>query len=998
MATVSSLTFGILLKRYRLAAGLTQEELADQAALSRRGIADLERGARTQPRKETVQLLAEALHLSAAERTLLEAAARKPGVPAAQPSGGSGASSASSAPALPLVGRTQELALLDHVLADGPPVLLVAGEPGIGKSRLLQAGIERAAAQGWTVLVGGCHRRSGQDPYAPLIGALADSLRRQSLTERRLHLQGCTWLARLLPELAETRVMSPPTWTLPPEQERRLMFAAVAQYLANVAGPAGTLLVLDDLHWAGPDALDLLQELGRAPVERPLRILGAYRDTDLGHEDPLALLAADLAREGYASRALLAPLAEAEATALLAHLLPATVDGEPQLRHQVLARAGGVPLFLVSCVQALLTGSLTWKGSSHVPWTLREAILQRAVVLPEVAQQLLRVAAVVGRRVPRALLVALARRAELVEEAVLTGLEACMRARLLGEVDADAYQFTHDLIREVVLADLGTARRALLHRRVAEALEQGPGIPPIEVLAYHYAHSGEADKAVLYLERAGDAARARYAHAEAAEAYREVVSRLDALGRAVEAARVREKLGEMLGLLGHYDQALGVLERAVAGAQEAHDLEEEMLALAQIGITHRWRGTMEEGLRRLQPRLEHLSAGGDSPGVAACYAALAQLYLGVEQYQEQLAAASRATSIAAALGDDRTLAVARGQQGLALCMLGELPASYKVLTEEVIPLAEAVGDASTLISTLNNVSVLYGYWGSYREEQRYIERALTIAERLGEHRLVVFLVYRLGIIAFTCGEWKRARADLERAAREARERGRFSGDNYALYGLGLLSLAQGDEEAASNYFQEAMQTEQRRHHRMLHWMQWALAECELLAGQPAAAYTRLAPFLTLPSRQSGYVREVLPLLAWAYLEIGEATRAQTLLTQLITEAREAQMRPALMEALRVQALVLSKQERWEEAEQYLEEALTLCRELPAPYSEAKTLYLFGQVSLQQGAPEPARERLMSAQAILTGLGERVYAGHVEQLLAMKDASISRAKNGKGGQE
>jgi tetratricopeptide (TPR) repeat protein len=141
--------------------------------------------------------------------------------------------------------------------------------------------------------------------------------------------------------------------------------------------------------------------------------------------------------------------------------------------------------------------------------------------------------------------------------------------------------------------------------------------------------------------------------------------------------------------------------------------------------------------------------------------------------------------------------------------------------------------------------------------------------------------------------------------------------------------------------------------------------------------------LTLPSRQSGYVREVLPLLAWAYLEIGEATRAQTLLTQLITEAREAQMRPALMEALRVQALAWSKGHRWEEAEQSLEEALTLCRELPAPYSDAKTLYLFGQVSLQQGAPELARERLMSAQAILARLGEHLYARHVEQLLAMK---------------
>src|SRR5262249_12579600 len=156
-------------------------------------------------------------------------------------------------------------------------VLLVTGEPGIGKSRLLQAGIELAERDGWTVLSGGCHRRSGQDAYAPLVGALADSLHRQSPSQQRLYLQGCTRLVGLLPELAETGMVSPSAWTLPPEQERRLMFGAVARYLANVGGPAGTLLVLDDLHWAGPDALDLLQAVMRSPMERPLRLLAAYR-------------------------------------------------------------------------------------------------------------------------------------------------------------------------------------------------------------------------------------------------------------------------------------------------------------------------------------------------------------------------------------------------------------------------------------------------------------------------------------------------------------------------------------------------------------------------------------------------------------------------------------------------------------------------------------------------------------------------------------------------
>src|SRR5947199_2298309 len=128
----------------------------------------------------------------------LDSPARLRGAPGAV---GSMSSPLHSSSVLPLVGRAQELALLEQVLTDGPPVLLVAGEPGIGKSRLLQAGIERAKAQGWSVLMGRCHRRSGQEPYAPLVGALADSLRHQSPPVLRHHVEGFTWMVRLLPQL-----------------------------------------------------------------------------------------------------------------------------------------------------------------------------------------------------------------------------------------------------------------------------------------------------------------------------------------------------------------------------------------------------------------------------------------------------------------------------------------------------------------------------------------------------------------------------------------------------------------------------------------------------------------------------------------------------------------------------------------------------------------------------------------------------------------------------
>jgi transcriptional regulator with XRE-family HTH domain len=147
MATISSQSFGDLLRRHRRAAGLTQEELAALAGLSVRGLSDLERGTRRAPRRETVQLLSEALHLSLAERTALEATARRRGVPAAQGSGESLVSPPGSLPVSPFVGRSQELALLDQMLKDGPPVLLVARSRHWQVRACCRAGIERARSR-----------------------------------------------------------------------------------------------------------------------------------------------------------------------------------------------------------------------------------------------------------------------------------------------------------------------------------------------------------------------------------------------------------------------------------------------------------------------------------------------------------------------------------------------------------------------------------------------------------------------------------------------------------------------------------------------------------------------------------------------------------------------------------------------------------------------------------------------------------------------------------
>jgi tetratricopeptide (TPR) repeat protein len=757
------------------------------------------------------------------------------------------------------------------------------------------------------------------------------------------------------------------------------MFAAVVRYLARVAGPAGTLLVLDDLHWAGPDALDLLQTIVRASTDQPLRVLASYRDTDVTEQDLLAVLVSDLAREGHVSRALLTSLGEDESAALLDELLPETAG---EVRQQVLERAAGVPLFLVSCVQALQSGQLTQHGITHIPWTLHEATLQRVGALQEGAQQVLRLAAVIGRHVPRAVLVALAVRSDLQEEAILEGLEACARARLLGEANADTYQFTHDLIREVVLSDLGTGRRAQLHRRVAEVLEATIPVPSVCDLAYHYARSDEQDKAILYLEREGDAARARYAHTEAENAYREVIARLAALGRIAQAVVVEVKLGLMLARQARYDEALIPLERACEVFRIEGDLDGEVRVLAQIGRIHFWRGTSQQGLTRLMPLLGRLLQTPASREVAAFYVTLAYLYMGVGQYSEQLAAAEQAETVSRSLGDDAILTAAQERRAAALLMVGRLEETCRVLTEEVIPASEATGQLWTYISALDTLTKAYEYMGNYQLTPSRAEQAMALAERLDDPAAIAHVLYGRGLNAFAIGKWQRARSDFEQAATLVGSTGQFLHATYPPHGLGLLCLAEGREEEAINYLTQALALAQRNHDmQVLCAVQGLLAEWDLLAGRAEDARVRLVPLLDTPGPQVSFSKEALAMLAWAYLELGNIEQARILLAQVLSTARQAQMSPALVQALRIQALFLSKEGNWVEVDQVLQEALMLCRKMAAPFAEAKVLFTAGLVSYNKGELAAARQQFEAAREICTRLGERLYALRIEQTLA-----------------
>jgi len=960
--------FSVLLKRLRLAAGLTQEALANRAGYSVAYVSMLERGQRL-PLPATAQLLADALALPPANRTLLLAAARQQQGPSLSPAldqpGQLGQPGQT-----PIVGRTRELTALEHHLVDGgdgPSVLVFAGEPGIGKSRLLREAVRLGERCDWRVLHGGCQRRGGPEPYAPLLAALDGYLRHQQLARLRDDLHGHRWLVRLLPELADMGLgLDPlPPDTLPPEQERRLMADALTRFLARIAGPAGVLLVLDDLQWADPDGLHLLTMLVEAAPAQgfALRVVAAYRDTELQPRDTLSDMLADLARAGLVTHLAPAPLAPAEAARLLDE---AAQEMPAPLRERLLQRTGGVPFFLLSCAQAVRAGAMAGQDAEAVPWDVAQGVRQRIARLPDMARDLLDIASVVGREAPRALLLALSGHPE---EETLTALEAACHARLVQEDDA-AYTFAHDVIREVVEAGLGTGRRSVLHRRVAEALERGGA--PAEALAYHYARGGAHDKAALYAQRAGDRAQEQFAHSAAESYYRDAVDRWDAAGRALDAARAGEKLGALLAKAARFDESFTVLEGVAEAYRRSGDTEGLRRVVARIGDAYAGRGTPEQGIQRLRPLLQQADDDDEapSPGLIALYIALEGLFFVGGRYNEQLAATERADALARALGDKSLLLQTTLSQARSL-FLAERKADALSVFGEAAALAESLDDPDSLSRALGNMAAIYLNEGALDASRAYNDHAIAANERVGDPVHMVRLVCSRGPTALFMGDWRQARADFTWALDESRRIGLSSGNAYPEFYLGFLCLVEGAWDEARRHLDASMGiAEPMGDLQVLRWIYAGQAWCDLLDGQPARARDRLSLLLDRGGTVGPGVAWLLLFLAWAQLEQGNAEEAAATAEWAVAHARSERDHFGLVDALRVQAQVAVARACWDTAEPALEAGLALARRLPYPYGEGRLLSVCAALRRGTGDPHGAATLLAAALDIFQRLGAR----------------------------
>ena len=431
------------------------------------------------------------------------------------------------------VGRETELTALrrafDNALGGRGELVMLVGEPGIGKTRTTFELETYARMRGAQVLWGRCYEESGVPAYWPWIQIGRAWAMANEIDALEPDPEGNAELIRLFPELRSLSPTLPePSAVTDPDAAQFRLFSSYTNYLRRAATLGPLILVLDDLHWADKPSLLLLQHFVREIERMPVLVVGTFRDTDLSRGQPLAEALAALNREAGFQRVVLRGLSRDEVTAYIHSV--SHVDPALPVLERIFEETEGNPFFLSEVVNLMAQeGTLEATSLSDVaiPDGVREALGRRLDRISEQGNALLATAAVVGREFPYATLALID---EYDETTLLRLIEEALDARVIEEMDAPGrYRFTHALMQETLLAELSTTHRIHQHARIAEAMEKRWGERADEraaSLARHFVEAAtlterHTEKAIHYSQLAAVEARSQSAWAEAARRYQD---------------------------------------------------------------------------------------------------------------------------------------------------------------------------------------------------------------------------------------------------------------------------------------------------------------------------------------------------------------------------------------------------------------------------------------------------------------------------------------------
>jgi len=602
------------------------------------------------------------------------------------------------------VGRKLELdqlrAVYDDAASGRGRLVMLVGEPGIGKTRTAEELATYARGRGAQVLWGPCHEGEGAPAYWPWVQILRQAVRAADLGSGAEKGPAAD-IAQLLPELSDEGGARPLASEVHPEHARFRLFDAISSVLKESAESRPLVLILDDLHWADRPSLLIFQFLAREIPTTRILLLGTYRHTDIGRQHPLTETLGELSRgEGVILRG----LSEEDVSRFIE-----AMGHKPsaELVASLYATTEGNPFFVAETMRLLASeGRLDDRVPGiAIPMGARMLIGRRLDRLSEDCNELLAVASVSGTTFASELL---ERISDLMGDRLLGVLDEAVGAGVIEEVPGTLgrYRFAHALIRETLYEELSTARRIRIHRAIAEALEQMPsgGETLLADIARHFfeaAKGGDIDKAIIYTKRAGDRAAELLAYEDAVLHYQRALQVIELKEGPDERTRI-----DLLLALGAAQSRAGEAARARETFFEAADLarrigEAELRAHAALGFgggleASEVSGHVDEtSVRLLQEAIAALPTG-DSALRARLLGRLAAATYWSAPLQQRDALSQEAIEMARRLGDPGVLVASLSSRRYALWSPENIDERLRD-TREILRLAEEVGDKERVL-------------------------------------------------------------------------------------------------------------------------------------------------------------------------------------------------------------------------------------------------------------------------------------------------------------
>jgi DNA-binding NarL/FixJ family response regulator len=669
------------------------------------------------------------------------------------------------------VGRVAERAAIVDAMerASGgqPSIVVIGGEAGVGKTRLLAEVAAQAAALGHFMVTGACFDvAAGTLPYAPfieIVSALDRAGRLAALPDRTV-----TELSRLAPQLGPSNLqLAPDAAVSAPATDRDMrggeggqgrLFAAVRDALTAASEPSSLVIVIEDVHWADTTTLDLLTYLARSIRSEHIVLLVTARLDSLSRRHPLVDVVAEIARLPCAERIDLAPFDEREVAEQLTGILGRAPDAS--LTREVFERSDGNAFF---AEELIATGAAP---GGALPASLRDTLTARLVGLDEATAQVIRVAAVAGRVVSHDLLLRVVGRpyAELVG-----ALRQALDLRLLVDVAEPypGYAFRHALGREAAYDDLLVAEREVLHRAIADALEDDASLSPggamsrFGEIAFHAMAARDLPRALIASLQAATAAEGASAFAEAElqlERIVEISAQIDDAEDRIGMDRV-----DLLARLARAAASAGRQFRAAEVARDAvdalppGDVDRRVAILLDL-FEYAWEGANIPAAELAVTEANVLVGDERTVRGSNVAAALAAIHLDRGRYATAAEAATRAIAIARSCDAQRELARALTVQGQVQTQLGETNRAEASFAEA----AGLFGDVSD--GLVRARSIRQRGWarfvhGAFNESLALDEQALEVARREGaDLRLGAYLLDGVLENLVELGRWSEAEA------------------------------------------------------------------------------------------------------------------------------------------------------------------------------------------------------------------------------------------------